>query len=74
MCIRDSDCVLRTSFLALATGFALIGVNVSQIVFQRDSLERTNLHTLAATDTCHGTSLACYGPLVLVYTLYVNTT
>ena len=37
-------------FPTLATGFTLIGVNVSQIVFQRDSLERTNLHTLAATD------------------------
>ena len=50
----------------LLAEFALCVVDVSHVVLHCDSLERTYLCALAASDTCSLAGLACYGTLVLV--------
>ena len=67
------DSVCRAYAHALPAKFALAEIDVSQIVFQGDCLERTFLDTFPATDTGGGTSLAGDVPLVFVHAAYENT-
>ena len=68
------DSTLRTFRFALAARLTLGRVDVCQVVFERDCFERTNLHTLATTDTARLTCLVGNGTLVLVDTHYHHTT
>ena len=60
----DSSC--RAFSDALLAELALGVVDVGNIVLDSDSLERTNLGALAATDAGCLASLACNSALVLV--------
>ena len=61
----DSACrALSHTFLA---ELALCEVDVGNVVLHCDSLERTNLRTLAASDTCSLACLASNRTLVLVH-------
>ena len=66
--------MLRTFVFALTAELALLIVDVGQVVGDGDSLERTYLLALAATDTTYLTSLASDGTLVLVYTKHYHAT
>ena len=68
------DSTLRTFRFTLAARLTLGRVDVCQVVFERDSFERTNLHTLATTDTAGLTCLVSNGTLVLVDTHHYHTT
>ena len=64
--------MLRTFVFALTAELALLIVDVSQVVGDGDSIERTYLLALATTDTTYLTSLASDGALVLVYTKHYH--
>ena len=68
------DSALRTFRFALTARLTLGRVDVCQVVFERDCFERTNLHTLATTDTARLTCLVGNGTLVLVDTHHYHTT
>ena len=57
---------LRTFRFTLAARLTLSWIDVRQVVFKGNGFERTNLHTLATTDTASLTSLVSYSTLVLV--------
>ena len=57
----------RTLGHTFLTKLALCIVDVSEVVLNCDSLERTNLSTLAATDAGSLAGLACSCSLVLVH-------
>ena len=65
--VHRHDGVLGTFVFALAAEFALLVVDVGQVVGDGDSLEGAHLLTLAATDTAYLAGLACHGTLVLVH-------
>ena len=68
----DSTC--RTLILALAAETALRVVDICQVVLNCNRVKLAHFLALAATDTCVGTSLACYGSLVFVYAHNHDTT
>ena len=61
------DGSLRTSFLTLPTHLALLGIDVGEVVFERNRFELlAGLYALAATDTGSFTSLVGDGSFVFV--------
>ena len=64
--------MLRTFIFTLTAELALLIVDVSQVVGDGDSIERTYLLALATTDTTYLTSLASDGALILVYTKHYH--
>ena len=63
---------MRTFIFTLTAELALLIVDVSQVVGDGDSIERTYLLALATTDTTYLTSLASDGALILVYTKHYH--
>ena len=68
------DSTLWAFRFALAARLTLSRIDVRQGVFKHDCLKRTNLHTLATTDTASLTSLVSDSALVLVHTHHHHTT
>jgi hypothetical protein len=65
--VKAVDGSLRTGFLALAAHLALLGIDVGEVVFERDCLELlAGLDALAATDAGSLASLVGDGSLVFV--------
>ena len=60
------DGVLRTFVLALTAEFALLGIDVSEVSVNGDSLELADLHTLLAGDATYAAGLAGLGAFVFV--------
>ena len=58
---------------ALLAELALSVVDVGNVVLNSDSLERTNLSTLAATDAGSLASLTCHSTLILVHARNINS-
>ena len=68
------DGLLGTNGNALSAKAAFVEVDIGQIVANGDSAKRTLLFALAATDTCHLTSLHGYRTLVFVDTRHEHAT